>query len=345
MLTALGLADGHYLSVEEVDPRKPGPHDIVVRVGASGVCHTDVAVPATCRCHCPSSSATRAPETGSEVTSVAVGDRVIGTVGAVCGTCWYCVRDMTHLCDNSMAMTSAPRVKRTDGTEVPAFVGLGTFAEAMTVHDASVVPVTTDLPDEQLALIGCAITTGLGAVFNTAQVKPASSIVVIGSGGVGQAVIQGARIAGAARIIAVDPLENKRSAALGSGATDTIDPTSADLVDEVRRLTGGRGAHHTFEVVRNPTTITQAWDAARRGGTVALVGMPAADAMITMPALSLASDDKPLCGSLYGGTQARRDIPLIVELAETGRLDLASMVTRRVPLHEVNDAIRALEAG
>jgi S-(hydroxymethyl)glutathione dehydrogenase/alcohol dehydrogenase len=155
MLTALGLADGHYLSVEEVDPRKPGPHDIVVRVGASGVCHTDVAVPATCRCHCPSSSATRAPETGSEVTSVAVGDRVIGTVGAVCGTCWYCVRDMTHLCDNSMAMTSAPRVKRTDGTEVPAFVGLGTSAKAMTVHEASVVPVTTDLPDEQLALIGC----------------------------------------------------------------------------------------------------------------------------------------------------------------------------------------------
>ena len=184
-----------------------------------------------------------------------------------------------------------------------------------------------------------------GAVFNTTQVKPASSIVVIGSGGVGQAVIQGARIAGAARIIAVDPLENKRSAALGSGATDAIDPTSADLVDEVRRLTGGRGAHHTFEVVGNPTTITQAWDAARRGGTVALVGMSAADAMITMPALSLASDDKPLCGSLYGGTQARRDIPLIVELAETGRLDLASMVTRRVPLHEVNDAIRALEAG
>lgn len=122
--------------------------------------------------------------------------------------------------------------------------------------------------------------------------------MVIGSSGVGQAVIQGARIAGAARIIAVDPLENKRSAALGSGATDTIDPTSADLVDEVRRLTGGRGADYTFEVVGDPTTITQAWDIARRGGTVALVGMPAADAMITMPAFSLASDDKRLCGSL-----------------------------------------------
>ncbi|MFE1841199.1 zinc-binding dehydrogenase [Streptomyces sviceus] len=117
------------------------------------------------------------------------------------------------------------------------------------------------------------------------------------------------------------------------------------MVDEVRRLTGGRGADYTFEVVGNPTTITQAWDTARRGGTVALVGMPTADAMITMPAFSLAPDDKRLCGSLYGGTQARRDIPLIVELAETGRLDLASMVTRRVPLHEVNDAIRALEAG
>lgn len=350
MLAALGLEHGHHLSVEKVDPRPPGPHDVVVRIGASGVCHTDVAVlggqlPLPLPLVLGHEGAGVVTEIGSEVTSVAVGDRVIGTVGAVCGTCWYCVRDMTHLCDNSQAMTSAPRVTRSDGTEVQAFLGLGTFAEAMTVHEASVVRVTTDLPDEQLALIGCAITTGLGAVFNTARVKPGSSVAVIGSGGVGQAVIQGARIAGAARIIAIDPLENKRSAALGSGATDTIDPTATDPADEVRRLTGGRGADYTFEVVGHPTTITQAWEATRRGGTIALVGMPSVDATITMSAFQLASDDKRLCGSLYGGTQARRDIPLIVELAETGRLDLASMVTRRVALHEVNDAIRALDAG
>ncbi|MFJ9565145.1 Zn-dependent alcohol dehydrogenase [Streptomyces fuscichromogenes] len=350
MLAALGIENGHQLSVEKVDPRPPGPHDVVVRVGASGVCHTDVAVltgqlPIPLPLVLGHEGAGVVLEVGSEVTSLTVGDRVIGSVGAVCGSCWYCTHELTHLCASSQALTAVPSVTRADGTPVPAFVGLGSFAETMTVHEASVVRVSTDLPDDQLALIGCAITTGLGAVFNTAKVTPGASVAVIGCGGVGQAVVQGARLAGAARIIAVDTGASKRAAALGFGATDTIDPAVADTEDEVRGLTGGRGADFTFEVVGSPATISQAWALARRGGTVTLVGMPAADAMITMPAFPLASDDKRLCGSLYGGTQARRDIPMIVELAETGRLDLSSMVTRRVPLDQVNDAIRALEAG
>jgi S-(hydroxymethyl)glutathione dehydrogenase/alcohol dehydrogenase len=350
VLAALGLQHGHELALENVEPHPPGPHDVIVRIGASGVCHTDVAVlggqlPVPLPIVLGHEGAGVIEEVGSEVTSFAVGDRVIGSVGAVCGTCWYCARQMTHLCASSQALTAIPRVIRADGSSLHAFVGLGSFAESMTVHEASIVRVRTDLPDEQLALIGCAITTGLGAVFNTAKVTPGSSVVVIGCGGVGQAVVQGARIAGAARIIAIDPAPHKRAAAIGFGASDVIDPTTADLAEEVRNVTGGRGADFTFEVVGNPATIRQAWDLARRGGTVALVGMPAYDATITMPAFALASDDKRLCGSLYGGTQARRDIPMIVELAESGRLDLSSMVTRRVPLLEVNDAIRALEAG
>ena len=225
MLAALGIDRGHHLSVEKVDPLPPGPHDVVVRVGASGVCHTDVAVlsgqlPVPLPVILGHEGAGVVEEVGSEVTSVAVGDRVIGSVGAVCGRCWYCAHGMTHLCANGQALTSAPRVARADGTRVPAFTGLGSFAEAMTVHDASVVRVTTDLPDEQLALIGCAITTGLGAVFNTARVAPGSSVAVIGCGGVGQAVVQGARIAGAARIIAIDPGASKREAAIHSGASE-----------------------------------------------------------------------------------------------------------------------------
>jgi S-(hydroxymethyl)glutathione dehydrogenase/alcohol dehydrogenase len=350
MLAALGLDHGHHLSVEKVDPLPPGPHDVVVRVGASGVCHTDVAVlggqiPVPLPVILGHEGAGVVEEVGAEVTSVAVGDRVIGTVGAVCGRCWYCTHAMTHLCARSQELTSASRVSRADGTPVPAFVGLGSFAETMTVNEASIVAVTTDLPDDQLALIGCAITTGLGAVFNTARVTPGASVAVVGCGGVGQAVIQGARIAGAARVIAIDPGAGKRAAALSSGASDTIDPASADPAEEVARLTGGRGADYAFEVVGTPATITQAWGLARRGGTVVLVGMPPFDSTVTMSAFALAADDKRLCGSLYGGTQARRDIPMIVELAETGRLDLASMVTRRLPLAEVNDAIRALEAG
>lgn len=350
MLAALGLEHGHHLSMEKVDPSPPGPHDVVVRVGASGVCHTDVAVltghlPVPLPVVLGHEGAGVVEWVGSEVTSVGIGDRVVGSVGAVCGNCWHCTRQMTHLCSRSRELTSEPRVVRAGGEQVPAFVGLGSFAEAMTVHEASIVPVRTDVPDEQLALIGCAITTGLGAVFNTAKVTPGASVVVIGCGGVGQAVVQGARIAGAARIIAVDPSETKRAAAIGFGATDAIDPKSSDVLDEVRSMTGGRGADFTFEVVGSPVTIQQAWDLARKSGTVSLVGMPAYDSTITMSAFALASDDKRLCGSLYGGTQARRDIPMIVELVETGRLNLGGMITRRLPLSEVNDAIRALEAG
>jgi S-(hydroxymethyl)glutathione dehydrogenase/alcohol dehydrogenase len=215
----------------------------------------------------------------------------------------------------------------------------------MTVHEASLVRVTTDLPDDQLALIGCAITTALGAVFNTAAVTPGASVAVIGCGGVGQAVVQGARIAGAAQIIAIDPGENKRSAALAFGATDIIDPAGADAVDEVRKLTGGRGADFTFEVVGSPATFVQAVDLARRGGSVTLVGMPPSDSVFSLPAFPFAVSDKRLLTSYYGDTQVRRDIPLIIELVETGRLDLASMITRRLPLDQVNDAVRALEGG
>jgi S-(hydroxymethyl)glutathione dehydrogenase/alcohol dehydrogenase len=162
---------------------------------------------------------------------------------------------------------------------------------------------------------------------------------------VGQSVIQGARIAGAARIIAIDPGANKREASVASGATDLVDPSTEDVEEAVRRATGGRGADFSFEVVGKPETIATSFGLARRGGTVALVGMPAATATVTMSAFLLAADDKRLCGSYYGGTQARVDFPRIIELAETGRLDMDAMVTRRLPLSDVNDALRALEAG
>ncbi|KAA1176973.1 Zn-dependent alcohol dehydrogenase [Rhizobium tropici] len=351
MRAALGLENGHTLSIENVEMLPPGPNDVIVKIGASGVCHTDVAIlqgalPLPLPLILGHEGAGVVVEVGSQVTSLAVGDKVIGSVGAVCGHCWHCNHGMTHHCDNSAVITMGPKkIRRANGDTLPAFVGLGTFAEAMTAHETSLVKVQTDLPDEQLALIGCAITSGLGAVFNTAKVTPGASVAVVGCGGVGQAVIQGARIAGAGRIIAIDPVAKKREAAIKFGATDAIDPTETDPVEYARSLTGGRGVDFAFEVVGKPATILQTWDLARKAGTVTLVGMPAVDATVTLPAFALSSDDKRLLGSLYGGTQARRDIPLIVELAETGRLDLGSMITRRLLLDEVNDAVRALEAG
>jgi S-(hydroxymethyl)glutathione dehydrogenase/alcohol dehydrogenase len=238
-----------------------------------------------------------------------------------------------------------PRGTRPDGTPVTTMTGLGTFAETMTVGEAALVKVETDLPDEQLALIGCGVTTGVGAALNTAKVEPGSSVAVIGCGGVGQAVIQGARIAGAARIFAIDPVELKRKTAEQLGATDLIDPAQGDPIAQVQELTGGRGSDYAFEVIGLPDTILQAFNTARRGGTVVIVGAPRMDATVTFPAFPLFYDEKKLLGCIYGSAQVKRDFPRFIALTETGRLDLGSMVSRRVSLDEVNEAFRAMQAG
>jgi S-(hydroxymethyl)glutathione dehydrogenase/alcohol dehydrogenase len=223
--------------------------------------------------------------------------------------------------------------------------GLGTFSEVMVVDEISLVKVETDLPSDQLALIGCGIMTGVGAALNTAQVVPGSTVAVFGCGGVGQAVIQGARIAGASRIVAVDPVAMKRETALALGATDTVDPNEGDPSRAVRAMLGGRGADYTFEVIGLPETMLQAWRAARPGGTAVMVGMPRSDAQVSFPAFLLFASERRTLGSLYGSAQVRRDFPRMVSLVETGRLDIASMVSRHIHLEDVNDAFAAMENG
>jgi S-(hydroxymethyl)glutathione dehydrogenase/alcohol dehydrogenase len=212
----------------------------------------------------------------------------------------------------------------------------------MVVHEASVVPVETDLPDEELALLGCGVTTGLGAALNTAGVAPGSSVAVIGCGGVGQSVVQGARIAGAATIVAIDPAPGRRDTSRAMGATHVIDPSTTDPVEEVKALTGGRGADYSFEVVGRPELIVQAFDMARLEGTVTIVGMPARDTTFTLPAVGAVFSGKRLAGSVVGGAQILRDIPRFVRLAEAGKLDLGSLVSKRITLDEINDGIEAL---
>ena len=212
----------------------------------------------------------------------------------------------------------------------------------MVVDEASVVAVETDLPDEELALLGCGVTTGLGAALNTAGVLPGSSVAVIGCGGVGQSVIQGARIAGASTIIAIDPAAGRREASLGLGATHTVDPAAADPVEQVMALTRGRGADYSFEVVGQPELIVQAFNMARPEGTVVLVGMPALDATFTLPALAAVFSGKRLMGSVVGGSQILRDFPRFIQLAESGRLDLGSLVSKRIGLDEINDGLDTL---
>jgi S-(hydroxymethyl)glutathione dehydrogenase/alcohol dehydrogenase len=209
----------------------------------------------------------------------------------------------------------------------------------MVVHEASVVAVQTDLPDEELALLGCGVTTGLGAALNTAGITPGSTVAVIGCGGVGQSVIQGARIAGAAVIVAIDKVVARRQASMQVGATHAIDPDDGDPVEQVRALSDGRGVDFSFEVVGRPELILQAFEMARPAGTVTLVGMPPIDATVTLQAFFAIFSGKRLVGSVMGDAQILRDFPRFIQLAESGRLDLSSMVSRRIRLEQVNDGL------
>ena len=350
MRAAVYVGQGQPLSIEDVTPAPPGPGDVVVEVGASGVCHSDLSV-VNGYLRMPDGvvlgheGAGRVIEVGSEVTRVRKGDRVIASFVPACGTCWYCEQDRSNLCDFEGRAAGATRGTRPGGSPYLAFTGLGTFAETFTASEHSVVRVETDLPDEQLALIGCGVTTGLGAALNTARVEPGATVAVVGCGGVGQAIVQGARIAGASRIVAIDRVAMKREQALAFGSTDAIDPAGGDAARQVKRLTGGRGADYAFEAVGLPETIRDAWAMARKGGTVVVVGMSRVDAQVTLPAFGLFYDEKRILGSKYGSARVRRDFQRFVGLIEAGRLDVGAMVSRRIRLQDVNEAFRAMEAG
>jgi S-(hydroxymethyl)glutathione dehydrogenase/alcohol dehydrogenase len=341
---AVAYEPGRPAVVEDLPVPSIGPRDVLVRVTASGICHTDLNV-------INGLSALRLPialghegcgiveEIGPEVRRVRVGDRVLASVTPACGTCWQCVNGMSNHCELNPVVKAAPRFELGGGTWAPAVCGCGTFAEAMVVHEASVVAVETDLADEELALLGCGVTTGLGAALNTAAVTPGSSVAVIGCGGVGQSVIQGARIAGAAVIIAIDPMPGRREASVRVGATHVVDPAEGDPIAQVKALTGGRGADYSFEVVGRPELMVQAFDMARAQGTVTLVGMPPVGSTLTLPAMQAVFSGKRLAGSVVGGAQILRDFPRFIRLAEAGRLDLGSMVSRRIKLDEINYGI------
>ncbi len=350
MRAAVYVGDATKLSIEELKPNPPGPRDVVVEIGASGVCHSDLSImrgyvplpPGMVLGH---EGAGRVVEVGAEVSRVKKGDRVVASFVPACGACWHCLHEESELCELENEVSMAMRGSRPDGSPYFCMTGLGTFSNVMTASEASLVKVDTDLPDTQLALIGCGVTTGVGAALNTAQVKPGASVAVLGCGGVGQSVIQGARIAGAGRIIAIDPQELKRKTATKLGATDVVDPSQGDPVEQVKALTGGRGADYAFEVIGLPETIVTTYNLARRGGEVIVVGMARFDAQFTLPAFGVFFEQKTIKGCKYGSAQVRRDFPRFVELIETGRLDIGSMVSKTIKLDGVNDAFRAMEAG
>ncbi|MFC8097827.1 Zn-dependent alcohol dehydrogenase [Streptomyces sp. NPDC057363] len=349
MKVAVAYKPGEPLVLEDLPVPEVGPRDVLVRVAASGICHTDLTSINRAERDTPLVPGHEACGTveavGADVRRVRPGDRVLASVSPACGSCWWCVNEMSNHCERG-ATRMVPRFDLPDGRRAPALCGCGSFAEAMVVDEAGVVAVETDLPDEQLALLGCGVTTGLGAALNTARVQPGSSVAVIGCGGVGQSVVQGARIAGAATIVAVDLSADRRAAALSAGATHGVDPGDGDPVEQIRALTKGRGVDHSFEAVGLPQLMVQAFDMARAEGTVTYIGMPPSrDAELTLPAISAIFSGKRIQGSVVGGSQILRDFPRFIRLAESGRLDLASMVTRRISLDDVNEGLHLLEQG
>jgi S-(hydroxymethyl)glutathione dehydrogenase/alcohol dehydrogenase len=347
MQAAVLWAGGEPITIAEIDEPALDAHDVRIEVQASGVCHSDIT---TSRLPTPKPAimghegAGVVVELGREVSRVAVGDRVIASYVPSCGNCFYCVRGEATQCVRSADLINSHR-GTVNGQPVLAKGGLGTWSQRMTVSELQVVPVKTDLPSEQLALIGCGVTTGAGAALWSAKVQPGSTVAVYGCGGVGMFTIQGARIAGAARIFVVDPLESKRNAAVKVGATDLIDPADGDPVEQIKALTEGRGTDYAFEVVGRPDTIMQTYNTVRPRGTAVVVGMPQPDAAITLPVGTMFRFERRFMGSFCGSAQAQRDMPILVQLAESGKLDIGAAVSQYVKLEQAPDALAALDAG
>lgn len=348
MRAAIYLPGADDLVVETVTPLAPTARDVVVRVGASGVCHSDQAVIDGKRLGpiMLGHEATGIVEwCGPEVTRVRPGDRVIMSLTPVCGRCWYCARNETHLCERNAEMLPRLRATRTDGSSVNALAGIGSFADEITVDEASCIPVHTDLPSDQLSLIGCGFTTGFGAAVNTADVRPGASVAVIGAGGVGTSTILGAHVAGASRIIAIDPVMMKRESALSFGATNVIDPSTGDAVEQVQVLTDGRGVDYAFEAVGSHALELEALRMTRPGGTTVFIGVPGFKDTLPLPSMQLIMEDRTIKGSYYGSARVTRDFPRFIEMIEAGRIDVGAMVTRRYALDDVNAAMTAMLDG
>jgi S-(hydroxymethyl)glutathione dehydrogenase/alcohol dehydrogenase len=330
------------LEIEELSIDKPKGREVLVRTTHSGLCHSDLHFmdgvwTGTTPMVMGHEGAGIVEAVGSDVTHVKPGDHVIACLSAFCGQCRFCLSGRPHLCLNRDAIMSRdePALRRTDRTPVPPFAGLGTFAEEMLLHENAVVKIRDEMPLDTAALIGCGVTTGLGAVLNTAKVPPGSSVVVVGCGGIGLAAVQGARLASASPIIAVDVEPAKLDTARLLGATHTVNARDGDPVEAVRELTGG-GVDYAFEAIGTKQTAEQCFAMLTRGGSAIIIGMVPLGSKLEVSASDLLGE-KSLRGSLMGSNRFRIDMPYYCELYLDGRLKLDEMVSAHRPLEEINE--------
>ena len=338
------------LQIEDVEVDQPRPREVLIRTGATGVCHSDLHfVEGKYATPFPVVLGHEAAGTivavGDQVTYVSPGDHVITCLSVFCGHCEMCLSGRPVLCfktDVVRAANESPRLKQGD-TRVHQFAELSSFAEEMLVHENAVVKVRDDVPFEQLALIGCGVTTGVGAALNTARVEPGSTVAVIGCGGVGLSAIQGARIAGALRIIAIDQVETKLGMARQLGATDVIDASGGDVVEKVLEMTGG-GVQYSIEAIGTKETAEQSYEMLRPGGTATLIGMIPEGVKIELDGASFLNERR-IQGSDMGSNRFRTDMPRYIEFYLQGRLKLDEMVTQRITLEQIDEAFEDMKQG
>lgn len=340
---------GGPLRVEEIELPDPGPGQVRVRMAATGVCHSDLSLARGTLAHrapvvLGHEGAGRIVAAGEGVTTLRPGDAVVLNWAPPCRECWFCVHGEPYLCPHAGDAAARPYATLAGGEEAYPGLGVAAFATETVLPANACVAVPDDIPLEEAALLGCAVLTGAGAVLNAARVGEDESVVVIGLGGVGLSAVQGARIAGAAPIIAVDASPAKAELAQRCGATEVLEP-GPELGRQIRSLTGGRGADHAIECVGRAETIRAAWSVTRRGGHATVVGLGSKTDTLTFNALEVAHFGRTLAGCMYGNTDPAADIPRLLEHHRAGRLDLGVLVTERIGLDDVEAAFAALESG
>lgn len=338
------------MEIEEVTVSKPGPREVLIRTKAAGICHSDMhffngSYPGKLPMVLGHESAGVVEQVGSDVHYVKPGDHVITCLSVFCGHCDQCLTGHLSLCQEpemSRGKEEEPRISHNDQPLTP-FAQLGSFAEMMLVHEHALVKVREDMPMDRAALIGCGVTTGIGAVIHTASVEPGSTVAVIGCGGIGLSAINGAALAGASRIIAVDMVASKLELARKFGATDLVDASDGEAIEKVRELTGG-GVHYSFEAIGLKATAEQAFRMLRPGGTATVIGMIPPGQMVELHGVDFLAEKK-IQGSMMGSNRFRVDMPRFVDFYLQGKLHLDDMISNRIALADINEGMAALETG
>ena len=351
MRAAVLHAANQPLTIEEVELTKPKAREVLLRTAFAGLCHSDLhfiegLYPHPTPCVLGHESAGIVEAVGEGVTYVKPGDHVITCLSVFCGTCPQCVTGHPNLCENTevkMPPGVSRRLSWKSGELMNQFLNLSSFAEQMLVHENSMVKIDPDIPLDRAALVGCGVMTGVGAVFNAAKVEPGATVAIIGCGGVGLSAVNGAALAGAERIIAIDTVASKLELARELGATNTLNASNADPVQQIREMTGG-GVHYSFEALGTKATAEQAFQMLRPGGTATIIGMVPFGVKIELHGYDFLRDRK-LQGTSMGGNRFRVDMPRLLSLWRQGRLKLDHLISGKLKLEQINEGFAAMKSG